>query len=362
MNLSKHSSLDALKMATIGELFPRYSRIILNGVPPKFQIAKRIIVKFDRDMDLKEMLKEHSNLMEKFRETEKMIDKNKLDINELEVPRFSLMDLKIEIVKEMIESCNLCEHSCGIDRKSGEIGQCRCENTELCRMASEGIHLGEESHIIPSHTIFLTGCNFDCQYCQNWKISQKSSGYREIHPRMLSDIIRKREGDSRNVNWVGGEPTPHTLSILETLRISDTGLPQIWNSNFYMGRTTMAMLDGIIDMYLSDFKYGNNTCAKTFSKIDDYFEIVARNHLLAVEQAELTVRHLVLPDHVECCTKPVLKWISDNIRTNCMVNVMDQYHPSYKSKEYLNLKRGVDKKEIHEALNYAETLNLFYTC
>jgi putative pyruvate formate lyase activating enzyme len=125
-----------------------------------------------------------------------------------------------------------------------------------------------------------------------------------------------------------------------------------------MSEKTMKLLDGVVDMYLSDFKYGNNECAKQLSKVENYFEICARNHLLAAKQAELTIRHLVLPNHVDCCTKPVLKWIAENMRTNSIVNIMDQYRPAYKAKEYMDIRQPVSKTEIEEAINYAKKLKL----
>jgi putative pyruvate formate lyase activating enzyme len=127
-----------------------------------------------------------------------------------------------------------------------------------------------------------------------------------------------------------------------------------------MSENTMKLLDGVIDMYLSDFKYGNDDCGRHLSKVENYFEVCARNHHAAIEQAELTIRHLVLPDHVECCTKPVLEWVAKNVRTKAIVNIMDQYKPAYKANEYMDIRRAVTKTEVQEAINYAKKLKLNY--
>ena len=361
INLRKYSTIDALKTSTVGELLPRYSTIILNDMPAKFQITKRILVEFDKNMTSVEMWKLHNMLMKKFSQTQFVIDKGKLDISELDIPRFSLLDLKIKLVEDMLKSCDLCEHKCGSNRTKGETGKCKVADTNNFTIASESIHFGEEPHITPSHTIFMMGCNFNCQFCQNSEISQWKVNGTKLTPHMVADAVKEKSKEgARNVNWVGGEPTPHLLAILKALKAIDVNTPQIWNSNFYMSKKTMAILDGVVDMYLSDFKYGNDECAHVISKIDNYFEVVSRNHLLATKQSELTLRHLVLPEHVECCTKPVLDWIAKTIRTKTLVNVMGQYYPAYNANEFMDLRRKVNEEEMKEAFNYAEKLNLFY--
>jgi len=366
-NLAKFDSTEGLKTPKVKRILSRYVKIITKDLPAKFHIARRIVFDFDGSMQIEKMWDEHDRLMQKFRQTQLMIDNNTLNLDDLEIPRFSLLDLKIMLVEDMLNSCELCERKCGVNRSSGrtsgelELGECKVPETKNCLVSSEGVHMGEEAHISPSHTIFFMGCNFHCQFCQNWSISQWYESGVSVGPIMLAEAIKRRKQEgARNVNWVGGEPTPHLLSILKTLKAVDANVntPQIWNSNFYMSEKTMKLLDGVVDMYLSDFKYGNNECAKQLSKVENYFEICARNHLLAAKQAELTIRHLVLPNHVDCCTKPVLKWIAENMRTNSIVNIMDQYRPAYKAKEYMDIRQPVSKTEIEEAINYAKKLKL----
>lgn len=360
-DLSKYDSLEALKTPMIKETLPRYVGIILDDLPANYLIAKRIVVEFDKNMSNDELWAEHDTLMHKFHQVQTAIDQKKLDMAELEEPRFSLLDLKILLAEAMLKSCNLCERRCRVDRTAGELGECKVPTMENCTISSENIHLGEEAHIVPSHTIFFMGCNFHCQYCQNWTISQWQEAGDIVPPGILAKAVSIRKSDgARNVNWVGGEPTPQLFCILKTLRILEVNTPQIWNSNFYMSDETMKLLDGLVDMYLSDFKYGNDECAFRLSKASNYFDIVSRNHLEAVKQAELTIRHLVLPDHVECCTKPVFDWIAENIRDRAIVNIMDQFYPAYRAYEYVDLKRCVNDDEMKEALNYAEKLKLKY--
>jgi putative pyruvate formate lyase activating enzyme len=171
--------------------------------------------------------------------------------------------------------------------------------------------------------------------------------------------VRRREG-SRNVNYVGGSPTPSLLWVLESLKYCRVNVPTIWNSNMYMSEKTMDILDGVIDMYLSDFKYGDDKCALRLSKVKNFFEVCSRNHLLAAKQAEITLRHLIMPNHVECCTKPILEWVAENIKGKCIVNLMDQYRPMFKAKQYPEINRKITEEEFEEVVNYAKKLKINY--
>ena len=177
-----------------------------------------------------------------------------------------------------------------------------------------------------------------------------------------SDLARliDQHGYCKNMNFVGGEPTPYLPLILETLTYVKSSLPVVWNSNFYMSEKSMAMLSGVVDVYLSDFKYGNDKCAKRLSGIDDYFEVVSRNHLLARDDAEVVIRHLVLPNHIECCTRPVFDFIAEHMKDRAVVNIMDQYRPCYRADEYEDINRRLRAEEFREAVDYAEKLGLNY--
>jgi putative pyruvate formate lyase activating enzyme len=111
-------------------------------------------------------------------------------------------------------------------------------------------------------------------------------------------------------------------------------------------------------VYLTDFKYGNDRCAQRLSKIDGYTSIVQRNHRLAYTQGEVIVRHLVMPQHGPCCSKPLLQWIKENI-PNVLVNIMPQYRPCYHANEYEEIAQPVLKEEYLKIREYAETLGLF---
>ncbi|MFH1722579.1 MAG: radical SAM protein [Candidatus Altiarchaeota archaeon] len=263
---------------------------------------------------------------------------------------------KVEEAKEIRKSCHFCERRCKIDRSRGKEGFCRVLEP---RVSSEFLHVGEEPELVPSYTLFFSGCTFKCCFCQNWDISQDPKRGVYNKPETVAKMIEDIKGI--NVNWVGGDPAPNLDFILEVLTQLNRSIPQIWNSNMYLTKESMDLLGGVIDLYLTDFKYGPKDCATRLSDAPNYWKVITRNHLLAEKQgADLIIRHLVLPGHFECCTKPILDWISKNL-SHPRVNVMSQYHPDYKSMQIIGLDQKLSKEEYRQAKNYAEELGLSLT-
>jgi putative pyruvate formate lyase activating enzyme len=279
----------------------------------------------------------------------------------------TLMDVKVELADRMLSNCRLCERECGADRKAGERGHCGVLGP---RISSEFIHMGEEPELVPSYTVFFSGCTFNCVYCQNWDISTRPDAGTEISPKTLARKIESKDprfgggrastafsGHARNINWVGGDPTSNLPFILETLNECRANLPQVWNSNMYLTEKSMRLLDGIVDVYLSDFKYGNDECAQLLSNAARYTSVVKRNHIIARSQAEMIIRHLVLPGHLDCCTRPVLTWIAENL-VDVKVNVMAQYRPEHRAKEFPGISRSLRLGEYESAVRLADDLGL----
>jgi putative pyruvate formate lyase activating enzyme len=254
--------------------------------------------------------------------------------------------------RRLLRSCVLCERRCLSDRTRGETGFCRVRKP---RIASEFIHMGEEAELVPSYTVFFAGCNFKCVFCQNADISQNPDNGVELTPQMLARLVERQH--ARNVNWVGGEPTPNLAFILEALTHLEKNIPQVWNSNMYMTEEAMNLLDGVIDVYLTDFKYGSDECARRLSKAEDYTSVVKRNHLAAKKQCEVLVRHLMLPGHYDCCTKPILEWVHKNMK-DARFNLMDQYRPAYQAFKYQGIYHSLPGGEFKKARDYAMELGL----
>ncbi|MBS3778466.1 MAG: radical SAM protein [Candidatus Thermoplasmatota archaeon] len=268
---------------------------------------------------------------------------------ETEFPDQSLLDLKIDIASKLYSDCIFCEHRCNVDRND-KTGVCGVNETLV---ASDFIHHGEESFFTPSRTIFFSGCTFQCVFCQNYEISQNQTGL-YLKPNQLAERIKIGIANgSRNVNWVGGEPTPHLLYILQTINQLDVSLPQIWNSNMYCSQETMQLLNGIVDVYLSDFKFGNDECGKKLANITEYTKVVKRNHLLAKKQADVLIGHLLMPHHINCCSKPILSWIATSMPYT-PVNLMNQYHPAYKATSIPLLKATCFTADYEQVKSFAQ--------
>ena len=303
--------------------------------PASYLQCKRIPVCFDRDDDIETLWSEHALALSR---------------HPVEQPGQSLLDLKIALARRIYRDCHFCERRCHVDRTAAE-GYCGVRDAAI---ASEFLHYGEEPMLVPSHTIFFSGCTFGCIFCQNWDISQRQNGM-YVRPEQLAGVIEQRDGI--NVNWVGGDPTPNLPYILEVLRTCSKNVPQIWNSNMYCSQETMYLLDGVMDVYLTDFKYGSDACALELSDAPDYWVVVTRNHRLAAGQGDLIIRHLVMPGHVECCSLPVMNWLAEHV-PDAIVNVMDQYRPCYKASQHPGLDRSITREEYRQVVDHARQLGL----
>ncbi|MEM1689240.1 MAG: radical SAM protein [Candidatus Hadarchaeales archaeon] len=350
-------SLEVLSDPLARKSLNRYFAVMEDKLPARFQICKRISVKIDLSSDESILLAEHKAAMEKFWKTLSKIDDGKIRLQEMEIPEVSLLELKIELAKRILRKCHFCERRCGVDRTIGERGACGVG--EKPKVASEFMHYGEEPELVPSYTIFFSGCTFKCRFCQNWDISQFPDEGTEANPRILARLVENaRDNGARNVNWVGGDPTPNLHAILEALWFCKTNIPSVWNSNMYLTTEAMDLLAGTQDIYLTDFKYGNDKCAERLSLVKNYFAVVSRNHKIAAADSELIIRHLVMPNHLECCTYPVLEWIAKNLGHETRVNIMDQYRPEYLAPKFEDINRRITVEEMDKALSYARKFGL----
>ena len=322
-------------MTEVPYLFPHYEKIRTHQKKAHYLNCKHIPVCFTTEQSTQTLWQEHNHVLHK-----PSIQKNQPDQN--------LLDLKVELAARIYRNCTFCERLCRVDRQH-TTGACGVSSAKI---ASEFLHYGEEHILIPSHTIFFSGCTFQCVFCQNWDISQHHTGI-SVDPSTLSSIITTRKNQGAiNINWVGGDPTSNLYYILKVLQQCEENLAQIWNSNMYCSEQTMKLLHGVIDLYLTDFKYGNDACAQRLSKIPNYLQIIQRNHHLAAHQGDILIRHLVMPHHNNCCSQPIIRWIAKNLPKTA-VNIMAQYRPEYKSKHYNELTCPLSQEQYLEVLTYA---------
>ena len=335
---------------------PRYVDVVRGKRLPKWLISRSLPLEYDWNAPTRELWERHEEGMARYSEVESLQDAdNKGQV--ADTASSSLLDLKVDLGRRIVSDCHLCERRCGVDRLAGEKGYCGCGDTFA--LSSYFPHMGEEPELIPSGTIFTCGCTIRCIHCQNWEISQwRERGY-DVNTESMAAIVEDLHGKGcRNVNMVGGDPTPNLSLWLSTIRNVNTSVATIWNSNSYYSDEAAKLLSGFIDLYLLDFKYGNNECAEAISDAPGYWDVCRRNHLTAQDNGELLIRVLVLPGHNECCTRPILEWISESLGPWTRVNLMFQYRPEWRARERSDLRQRLTQKEIAEARAIAREAGL----
>lgn len=328
-------------------MFERFSKVVGGELMPDFRLSKGIPCIPALSSPSAVLDAEHKRLLSGFDDAVRMSDSGQVFA---EAPR-SLFDLKVEIAHRLFGSCSLCEAYCGIDRKK-EKGVC---GVGAARIAKVSKSLEEESFLAPSASVLFSGCNFRCAFCNAWDISQFPEHGGIMDAKELAKKIKGFHG-IRSLFLSGGEPVPDIPFILELLMHLERDLPVVFNSNFYASPVAMDLLAGIVDLYIADFKFGNDACAQRLARVIGYLEPVTKN-ISMIPEERLLVRHLALPGHFECCTKKVLDWVASN-KPNAGVALMGDYTPSYKSLLHADIASKLPLPDFKKAQDYARSLGL----
>jgi len=293
-------------------------------------------------------------------------------------PKYLLLlksgDLKkrAEFLHKRLNACNLCPRNCGVNRIEGEVGICGVGKNAW--VSSYGPHFGEEDPLRGwkgSGTIFFSGCNLNCLYCQNSDISQSVSG-KEVSEEILAEIMLELQSrGSHNINLVS--PTHVCSQIVMALFIAaQRGLhiPIVYNTGGYDSVQTLKILDGIIDVYMPDMKYSQPEIGEDLSGVPDYpyhnqgavkemFRQVGDLQLSSRGIAErgLLVRHLILPGNLAGSEK-ILNFLAGEISPKTYINIMDQYRPSYQASRHAGMSRRITIDEYQTAVDIALRLGL----
>ncbi|MFW9895492.1 MAG: radical SAM protein [Candidatus Thorarchaeota archaeon] len=245
--------------------FSRYKGIIDGKQVARYLIAKTIDCNYESSDPIEklEML-----LKEKSHELKELLKKDTNIIKKRKISTKSFVHLAEILANKYLQNCIFCERQCEINRIAGEKGFCLISRDSY--VSSAFLHMGEEAPLIPSGTIFFQGCNFGCVFCQNYDISQSWKHTRELDDiaqkvtvKTLANIAEKLvDRGAININYVGGDPIPNIHTIVGSLNFQTTNITQLWNSNFYLTDKALSIIIDLIDFWLPDFKYGNNSCAK----------------------------------------------------------------------------------------------------
>lgn len=267
--------------------------------------------------------------------------------------------------------CKLCPRNCMVNRNKGELGFCKCGNK--IKIAKAYLHKWEEPCITGkkgSGTIFFSGCNLRCVFCQNYYISEMNNGVEISIDRFSQVCLDLQDRGATNINLV--TPTHYVPLIIEGIKLARKNglcIPIVYNSSGYETATTIKMLDGVVDIYLPDFKYYSDELAVKYSHCKDYFKYASKaldemvrqkGECIFDENGNITsgviVRHLIIPSRVED-SKKILKYLFLTYGTKIYFSIMNQYTPVKKFKlEELN--RTLRDQEYDEVIDYAWNLGI----
>jgi putative pyruvate formate lyase activating enzyme len=290
----------------------------------------------------------------------------------LETHRRGLLTGKVAAAYDILSQCNLCPRNCLIDRHHGERGLCRTGDQPV--VSSYSAHFGEEDPLVGQHgsgTIFFTHCNLYCIFCQNYEISHGGEGEEISIPDLAAMMILLQKRGCHNINFV--TPSHQVYQILAALVPAiDAGLnvPLVYNTGGYDALETLRLLDGVVDIYMPDFKFWDPAVAQDLCQAEDYPEI-ARQALKemhrqvgdlvvddnGVAMRGLLVRHLVLPDGL-AGTKEIMEFLAQEISPNTYVNVMGQYRPCGRAHEHPSLRKHLTALEHEQAQQMAREAGL----
>lgn len=262
--------------------------------------------------------------------------------------------------------CNLCPRGCNVDRAK-ETGHCGATDEILLARAS--VHLWEEPPISGtdgSGTVFFSGCNLGCVYCQNYEISHMVKG-KAVSEERLGEIFRELENKGvHNINLVN--PTHYAHKIRQLLMSEKPSIPVVYNSSGYERVSTLKSLEGLVDIYLPDLKYINPERSEKYSDAADYFDFASRAVIEmkrqcsenifdsdGIMQKGMIIRHLVLPQNTNQSIK-ILEWIKDNLGTDTLISLMSQYTPHGQADKYKELTRKITAREYEKVVSAAEEM------
>ncbi len=274
---------------------------------------------------------------------------------------------------DIMESCKLCPRKCGVNKLSGNKGFCQASSQ--LEISAYHPHFGEEKSLVGkggSGTIFLTNCGLRCVFCINWETSQGGQGYPRSVEDMAEMMLLLQKMGCHNINVV--TPThysPHIVLAVDIAASKGLRLPLVYNTCGWERVEILKKLDGIIDIYLPDFKYSDAKMAAKYSSDAEIYPEITKAALLEMHRQVgvakpakdglmykgLMIRHLVMPNRVSGTGK-VIEWIAENLPKDTYLNIMSQYRPMYKAFDYPDISRRVSREEYNETIRWAKKAGL----
>lgn len=292
----------------------------------------------------------------------------------LKLHRNGELRLRARQLRNIMKSCRLCPRQCGVNRLEGMEGFCRAPGANLM-IAAAHPHFGEEKPLVGtggSGTIFLSHCNLRCVFCQNYTISHFGRGRKTSVNELASAMLQLQNMGCHNINFV--TPTHYSPLLVEALEEAagrGLNLPIVYNTSGWERLEILRLLDGIIDIYLPDFKYWDPAMAERYSAGAESYPQMTRAALLemhrqtgnaipskkGIMERGLMIRHLVMPNNVSGSEK-IMGWIAEELPKTTYVNIMAQYTPVYKAYDYPKISRRVTQEEYERVVQRAQKMGL----
>ncbi|HVM60264.1 MAG TPA: radical SAM protein [Verrucomicrobiae bacterium] len=271
-------------------------------------------------------------------------------------PRARLARARAQAARAALADCRLCAHDCGVNRLAGEQGLCHAGAE--ARVFAAQAEVGDELELLPTFAIALSGCDLRCSFCIT---GAESWNPRAGEPLSAAAIAAKAAAavndGARTVMILGGEPTVHLPAALEIVAALPETARLVWKTNAHGAAQARELLDGLFDVWLADYKFGNDDCAERLAVVPQYQRVVRENLLWANDHSELIVRHLLMPGHVACCWEPIARWLAAAL-PDAKVSLRSGFWPAWKAANHPELCRPLSATESARAWSIARGYGL----
>lgn len=271
-------------------------------------------------------------------------------------PRPALARARARSALAMLADCHLCAHHCGVNRLAGGLG--RCHAGPAARFFCAQTEVGDELELIPAFCVALSGCDLRCDFCitgaESWDVGAGAPlDVAELGARAGRALAQ----GARTIQVLGGEPTIHLPAALSFVAECPSTAKLVWKTNAHASAQARQLLEGLFDVWVADFKFGNDSCAQRLAGVRNYLSVVVENLLWAAEHTQLIVRHLLMPGHLDCCWTPIARWLADALPA-VKVSLRSGFWPAWRSSRHPELRRTVSTHDAARALDIAENLGL----
>ncbi|MGC9943058.1 MAG: radical SAM protein [Verrucomicrobiota bacterium] len=258
--------------------------------------------------------------------------------------------------RDLLADCRLCAHDCGVNRLAGQTGMCHA--AAQTRYFSGQIEVSDEMELIPTFAIALSGCDLRCDFCITGASSWNAQAGNTLDATAMAARAKTalRNG-ARTVMILGGEPTIHLPGALEIVSQLPSTATLVWKTNAHGSAQARQLLEGMFDVWLADFKFGNDHCARRLARVADYTRVVQENLSWAQAHGHLIVRHLLMPGHGECCWQPVAEWLAVHL-PGVKVNLRTGFWPAWRARRHVEFRSRASTAEIDRAFGLARELGL----